>query len=71
MLILTRSELIEITGYQKPKLQREWLHRMGYSFDVNALGRPVVSRAHYESKHAGLAKGKRVGLNLQALDKAG
>lgn len=70
MIILTTAELIEITGRRKPSLQIKWLVAQGYSFDVNALGRPVVSRAHYESKHAGVAKGKRAGLDLGALDRA-
>lgn len=68
MIILTRDELKDITGYVKPALQCRWLAQHGYYFDVRADGHPTVSRAHYESKHQG-GKGKRVGLNLQALDR--
>jgi len=59
MIFLTESELEHLTGYKKPKLQRQWLANNGYSFDVRADGRPIVSRAHYESRHSGKARGRR------------
>ncbi len=71
-MILTQSELREITGYVKPSLQCRWLARNGYSFDVRADGRPAVSRAHYESRQAGASRQQRTAaLDLAALDRVG
>ena len=48
---LAPEEIQELTGYQKPTLQRQWLFDNGYSFDVRCDGRPVVCRAYYEGRH--------------------
>ena len=69
-MILTASELVELTGYLKPSLQCRWLARNGYSFDVRADGRPAVSRAHYEARHTARPRVRSgsAALNLAALD---
>lgn len=41
-MFLTPEDIIALTGYKKPALQRRWLVDNGYSFDVRADGRPVV-----------------------------
>jgi hypothetical protein len=69
VVFLTNNELQQLTGYQKPTLQRRWLVDNGYSFDVRRDGKPVVSRCHYESHH-GVVVGKRPSApDLDALDK--
>ncbi len=67
-MFLTADELRALTGYQKPVLQRRWLAETGYSFEVRCDGRPVVSRAHYESRQHGPQQQRTVGPNLGALD---
>lgn len=52
-MFLTSKELHELTGYQKPALQRRWLAEHGYRFDVRADGRAVVLTAAIEQKLAG------------------
>lgn len=52
-MFLTPTELRELTGYQKPALQRRWLAEHGYRFDVRADGRAVVLIAAIEQKLAG------------------
>lgn len=52
-MFLTPMELRELTGYQKPALQRRWLVEHGYRFDVRADGRAVVLTAAIEHKLAG------------------
>lgn len=47
-LNLTPGELEEITGRKRRDAQIRWLRLMGYTFRVNADGRPIVSRRHYE-----------------------
>ncbi len=68
-MFLTADQLRELTGYQKPALQRCWLAENGYSFDVRRDGRPVVSRLYYEGRQGAL-KGQRPSVpDLAALDK--
>jgi hypothetical protein len=52
-VFLTPTELLELTGYKKPALQRRWLAEHGYRFDVRADGRAVVLIAAIELKLAG------------------
>ncbi len=70
-MFLSQSDIVELTGYQKPALQRRWLAENNYSFDVRADGRPVVSRAHYESHHERVIVQRRKAPNLAALDEVG
>lgn len=44
-LFLTDNELADLTGRKLRKLQIEALRSMMIPFRVNALGRPVVTRA--------------------------
>lgn len=44
-LFLTDDELHELTGRRVRRLQIEALRRMLIPFHINALGRPVVTRA--------------------------
>ncbi len=68
-MFLTAEELRELTGYQKPALQRCWLAENGYSFDVRCDGRPVVSRLYYEGRQ-GTVKARRLSVpDLAALVK--
>ena len=68
-MFLTTEQLRELTGYQKPALQRYWLAEHGYSFDVRCDGRPVVSRSYYEDQQLGPKKASRpLGPNLDGLD---
>jgi hypothetical protein len=41
---LTADELAEVTGYKHVASQREWLDKNGWSYVVNASGRPIVGR---------------------------
>ena len=66
---LMPEEIQELTGRQKPTLQRKWLLDNGYSFDVRCDGRPVVGRAYYEGRsNRNYAKRPSVP-DLAALDK--
>ena len=46
-IILSRDELIELTGYLQPIKQNEWLQLQGFTFRIAADGRPRVDRSHY------------------------
>ena len=52
-LLLTEREVVDITGYQKPKRQLRALEQMGIRAKQNARGRVVVSRRHAEQMLAG------------------
>ena len=67
-MFLSASDLQELTGYQKPALQLRWLAENGYSFDIRADGRPVVSVAHYEARHNPQKRQRPSAFNLAALD---
>lgn len=46
-MILTPSDLHDLTGYVRPSAQVRWLRRHGWRFTVNALGVPVVALAEF------------------------
>jgi len=49
-LFLSAEELHQLTGYQRNADQRRWLTARGWRFEVSAIGRPVVLRAHLQAK---------------------
>ena len=46
--ILTRDELIGITGRKRKSAQARWLKANGIIYRLNALKHPIVGRAYYE-----------------------
>lgn len=52
-LLLTESELFNLTGYERFADQRKWLSARGWRYEITANGRPSVSRA-YAEKQLGL-----------------
>ena len=42
--------MIELTGYQVPAWQIKWLQARNWKFEVNAGGKPKVSRKYAEQK---------------------
>jgi hypothetical protein len=51
-LFLTDQEIVELTGRKLRRLQIEQLRRRLLPFHVNALGRPVVTRAAVTGAHS-------------------
>ncbi|MFM0649391.1 DUF4224 domain-containing protein [Paraburkholderia bryophila] len=49
-MFLSTQELVQLTGRKVKAKQIDALRRMGIAFFVNALGRPVVTRAAVEGK---------------------
>lgn len=47
-MFLTQEELKKLTGYARHTKQIEQLKKQGYRFKVNALGQPLVLKAHVE-----------------------
>jgi hypothetical protein len=47
-LLLTPSEVQEITGFKMNRLQVDWLKRRGWRFEINGSGRPIVARKYAE-----------------------
>lgn len=47
-ILLSGSEVFDITGYQQPACQLRALKQMGVNAKLNARGRVVVSRRHAE-----------------------
>jgi hypothetical protein len=64
-ILLTRDELVRVTGYRQPARQVAELRRQGYYRARRApvTGEVILERAHYEAVCAGLeaAKNKRGG----------
>jgi len=66
---LSADDLLALTGYQKPALQRRWLTENGYKFDVRVDGRPAVLISQVEARQQ-LSLNRvtsRVGPNWEAL----
>lgn len=49
-LFLSRDELVEFSGCQRPGKVAEWLTGAGYRFEIAADGWPRVLRAAVESR---------------------
>jgi hypothetical protein len=74
-LFLTAEELRDLTGYQKPGRQIDWLRAQGFTFRIAADGHPRVDRSHYLKLMGGMveAQHKKTEPNfggLQKIDKA-
>lgn len=71
-LFLTHDELHELTGLRIPAYQRRWLEKHGYTFEINASGKPKVLRAFIMQKlgmvqHPFLSMGIAVEPNFDAI----
>jgi len=53
-LFLTVEELIALTGRKSCRHQLHWLETKGWRHEVNAAGKPIVSRAYAESRLGGI-----------------
>lgn len=49
-MLLTFDELVELTDYQIPAKQIQWLQSHGWNYEIGASGRPKVSRSYAESR---------------------
>jgi Domain of unknown function (DUF4224) len=46
-MLLSASEIRQVTGYARSSAQVRWLRRHGWKHTVNALGEPVVAVAEF------------------------
>ncbi|ONH52824.1 protein of unknown function [Pseudomonas cedrina] len=58
-MFLTRDEVAELTGYQKPSAQIRWLEAQQFGFIVGGDGVPKVLRQVVISRLGGQATQKR------------
>jgi hypothetical protein len=65
-VFLSPENLIELTGYKKPALQRRWLIKNGYRFDVRADGRASVLSSQVVARQGG-ARERSAEPNWEAL----
>lgn len=49
-MLLNKNELIDLTGYFRPKAQTKWLTTNGYKYEIAADGRPRVLKSVVEKK---------------------
>ena len=69
-MFLTRDELAELTGYQLPAWQARWLDAHHWRYERSISGRPIVLRAHAESRLSDPSiAAPAVSLNLAAIQK--
>ena len=50
---LTQEEVIELTGRKRIGAQLDWLTKIGWIFQTNAAGRPIISREYARAKLGG------------------
>lgn len=55
---LQPDELVEITGYRQKSKQLKWLKFNKVPHKVNAMGKPVVSRAKWDESHGKAVRSK-------------
>lgn len=58
-LLLTREDLVELTGYKRPADQLKCLHARGFQRAAILRGRIILERAHYEAVCAGAIEAPR------------
>lgn len=56
---LDAEEVAAITGRKRPKEQREWLDRNGWTHRLTAAGHPVVGRVYARMMLAGINPAKQ------------
>lgn len=49
-LFLAKTEVQELTGYERPSYQKKWLAKHGYTFEVGKDASIKLLRAHVEAK---------------------
>lgn len=59
-LFLSASELQALTGYRLSAKQVQWLISHGWSHEISAIGRPIVSRTYCEKRLGVIADGESV-----------
>lgn len=67
MILLTKEELMELTGRERPRAQVRALVHMGIPFRVRPDGSPVVLRDHLETLGQALMGSNRAGARLAPL----
>ena len=60
-MILSNSQLVDLTGYQQPGRQVEWLTKRGWVFEHPSRRgqRPKVDSTYYEARMSGQTPGRR------------
>lgn len=57
-MFLTHEDLVELTGYKKPALQKRWMLDHGWPFVENAAGHPKILRSVVEKQMGGAPAAK-------------
>jgi hypothetical protein len=52
-MLLSPSEIQQLTGYSRGSAQIRWLRRHGWKFTVNALGQPMVAIGEFNRHMVG------------------
>lgn len=52
-MLLSEPDIELLTGYVRPSAQVRWLHKHGWRFTVNALGKPGVAVAEFNRRMVG------------------
>lgn len=58
-MFLSKDELRDLTGYQKPSLQKRWLTDRAWPYEENAAGYPKVLRSIVEKRMGGSTESAR------------
>ena len=52
-MFLTKDEIIGLTGCKQTHKQVKWLNQRAYKYDISAIGKPIVLKAHIEERLSG------------------
>ena len=64
-MFLTRDEIADLTGYQRPSAQTRWFKERGWPFEISALGEPKVLRAVAVARLGGSSQNEEPKLRLR------
>ncbi len=72
LFLLSEKEIVMLTEYSKPALQRKQLQKMGIAFEPSRTGKPKVLREVVIKRLGGAEKrlSKTSSVNIKALEKA-
>jgi hypothetical protein len=67
-VILSPSELVNVTGFTRASAQIRWLRKHGWKFTVNGIDKPVVAVAEFNRHMVGGRAARSQEVNLEGIN---
>jgi hypothetical protein len=67
-MILSPSDLVEVTGFTRASAQIRWLRKHGWKFTVSGIDKPVVAIAEFNRHLVGGRAARSQEVNLEGIN---